>query len=306
MRIGIMHRVAAERTLEDQVEEVVGEEADGFDSSWFGQVFTGDAMTLIALAAQRTSRIEMGTSVVPTYARHPFVMAQQALTVHAATGGRFALGIGPSHQVVIETLWGMSYERPARHVREYLSVLLPLIREGKVSFQGEVYRTQAELEFPPAPQMPVLIAALAPAMLKLAGAVADGTITWMAGTKAVATHIAPSINAAAAHAGRAAPRVVVGLPICVTDDAAGVRETAGKALAMYGMLPNYRRVLDIGGAAGPAEVTIAGDETQVERELRDVASAGATDFMAAVVPDASGRASIARTRALLKSLVGEV
>jgi F420-dependent oxidoreductase-like protein len=259
------------------------------------------------MAGPRTSRIELGTSVVPTYPRHPYVMAQQAMTVQAATHGRFTLGIGLSHAPVIEGMWGMSYDKPARHMREYLSVLRPLIDEGRVGFSGELYKTAAGLQVPGATPMPVLIAALAPMMLKVAGQLADGTVTWMTGAKTIESHIVPSLAAATKEAGRPASRIATGLPVAVTDDAAAGKERAAKVFTVYGQLPNYRRMLDKEGAAGPADVSIIGDEAAVERQIRDLASAGVTDFFGAMFPvgdDAQG--SLARTRALLKSLVGKI
>ncbi len=307
MRIGLMLGDAGNSTVEQLVQQVVDAESDGFPCTWFGQIFGADSMTIIAMAGARTSRIEIGTSVIPTYTRHPWAMAQQAMTVQAATKGRFTLGIGPSHAVVVENMWGMSYEKPAKHVREYLNVLLPLVKEGRVSYQGELYRVAGQIQIAEGRPISVMISALAPAMLKIAGTMTDGTITWMTGVKTIETHVAPSINAAAREAGRPAPRVVVGLPIAVTDDAAAARELAGKAFQMYGALPNYRRMLDKEGAAGPGDVAIAGDEAAVERQLRDLASAGATDLMAAIFPvGADAAASMTRTRALLRSLIGKI
>ncbi len=293
--------------VQGQVEAVVEAEQDGFDGIWFGQIFGPDVLTVIAMAGQKTSRIELGTSVVPTYPRHPVVMAQQALTAQAATGGRFHLGIGLSHKPVIEAMWGMSYERPAVHMREYLSVLRPLLKEGRVSFNGEFFRVSATVQVVAPEPPPVLIAALAPVMLRLAGEVADGTVTWMVGRKTLETHIVPRINSAAEAAGRAVPRVVVALPIAVTDDVGEARERAARSFQIYGTLPNYQRMLNIEGAAGPAEVAIVGDEKEVEGQLRGVAAAGATDFLAGMFPvgdDASG--SFDRTRALLKTLIGKL
>ena len=307
MRIGLMHGDAGNSTVEQMVQQVVDAENDGFECAWFGQIFGADSMTIIAMAGARTSRIEIGTSVIPTYTRHPWAMAQQAMTVQAATRGRFTLGIGPSHAIVVENMWGMSYDKPAKHVREYLNVLLPLVKDGRVSYQGELYRVAGQIQVAEGNPVSVMISALAPAMLKIAGSMTDGTITWMTGAKTIETYVAPSINAAAREAGRPAPRVVVGLPITVTDDAAAARELAGKAFQMYGALPNYRRMLDKEGAAGPGDVAIAGDEAAVERQLRDLASAGATDFMAAIFPvGADPAASAARTRALLGSLIGKI
>jgi F420-dependent oxidoreductase-like protein len=307
MRIGLMHGDVGGFTLEEQIQQIVDEENEGFPCAWFGQVFGGDSLTIVALAAQRAKKIEFGTAVIPTYTRHPFAMAQQAMTVQAALDGRFTLGIGPSHHVVVESMWGLSYDRPARHVKEYLQVLLPLVREGRVQFSGELYRVRGQISVEGVKPLPVIISALAPMMLKLAGGMADGTATWMTGPKTVETHIVPSVTAAATEAGRPAPRVVVGLPVCVTDDVAGAREAAAKWFAVYGGLPNYRRMLDREGAAGPADVAIVGNEAQVERQIRDVASAGATDFVAPMFPTGPDtRASFARTRALLKSLIGKV
>ena len=293
--------------IHGQIQAVVEAEQDGFDGTWSEQIFGPDVLTVIALAGEKTSRIELGTAVVPTYPRHPVLMAQQALTAQAATGGRFSLGIGLSHKPVVEAMWGLSYERPAAHMREYLSVLRPLLKEGRVSFSGEFFRVNATVQVVAPEPPPVLIAALAPVMLRLAGEVADGTVTWMAGRKTLETHIVPRINSAAKAAGRAEPRVVVGLPIAVTDDVDEARERAARSFQIYGSLPNYQRMLNIEGAAGPAEVAIVGDEKEVERQLRGIAAAGATDFLAGMFPvgdDASG--SLDRTRALLKSLVGKL
>lgn len=307
MRIGLMHGDDGSLTLEQQVQQIVDEEKDGFDNAWFGQIMGGDSLTIIALAGQRTSRIGLGTAVIPTYPRHPFVMAQQALTVQAATGGRLTLGVGPSHGLVIENMWGMSYEKPARHVREYLSVLVPLLKERRVSFNGEVYRVNGAIGTKVEQAPSVMISALAPLMLKLAGSMTDGTITWMTGVKTIETHVVPGVSAAAKEAGRPAPRVVVGLPICVTEDVAAAREMASKAFVIYGQLPNYKRMLDREGVAGPADVAIVGNEAEVERLLRGLASAGATDFDGAIFPAGPDpMASMTRTRALLASLVGKV
>jgi F420-dependent oxidoreductase-like protein len=290
-----------------QVDAVVEAERDGFDGIWFGQIFGPDALTVLAIGGSKTSRIELGTCVVPTYPRHPVAMAQQALTTHAAAGGRFNLGIGLSHAPVVEGMWGMSYDKPAVHMREYLNVLLPLVREGRVSYSGQQYRVNQALQIPMPNPMPVLIAALAPVMLKMAGTMTDGTITWMVGPKTLETHIVPKINKAAAEAGRPTPRIVVGIPVAVTDDAAEAKEKAARAFAVYGTLPNYQRVLGIEGAGGPADIAIVGNEAEVERGIREVAAAGATDFLAASYPVGDDAvASLARTRALLKSLVGKV
>jgi F420-dependent oxidoreductase-like protein len=306
MRIGI-HSSSARPALKQQLEQAAEADRDGFDSYWFAQGMGHDALTLAALAGQVTSRIELGTAVAVTYSRHPFAMALQAQTVHPVTEGRFTLGIGPSHKPLIEAMWGLSYEQVALHVREYLSVLRPLLDEGSVAFNGSQFRVSGARQIPDARPCPVLISALAPMMLRVAGELADGTTTWMTGPKTIETYVVPRINAAAEAAGRPAPRVCVGLPVAVTDDAAAARERAARSFQIYGHLPNYRRMLDREGVAGPEDVAIVGDEAEVERQVRALAGIGCTDLVAPVFPvgdDAA--ASVARTWSLLKGLVGKV
>ena len=308
MRIGIfVGSVGATLDLEGQVQQVITAEEGGFDSFWSAQVLGMDALTLFALAAQRTRRIEMGTAVVPTYPRHPLALAQQSLTVQAATDGRLTLGIGLSHKPTVEGRLGLSFDRPALHMREYLSALRALVHERGVDFNGQVFQVNAALQMPGITPFPIVIAALGPRMLRIAGELAEGTVTWMVGRKTLREHIVPRIRAAANDAGRPSPRVCVGVPIAVADDTGAAYETAARAFARYRELPSYRRMLDIEGAESPADVAIVGDEAEVERQLRAYAEAGATDLLASIFPvgdDAD--ASVSRTRALLKSLVGRL
>jgi len=225
--------------------------------------------------------IELGTAVVPTYSRHPYYMAQQAMSTQAACNGRFALGIGLSHQIVIETILGMSFEKPAKHMEEYLSVLVPVLQEGTTTFKGEVFSVDtsfAGLERMGTTPPQVLVAALGPMMLRLAGSMADGTITWMTGPATIETHIVPNITKGAADAGRPEPRVVAAAPVCVTDDVDAARESASSTFQIYGTLPSYRAMLDREGAAGPADVAIVGDAATVRAGIQRYADAGTTDF----------------------------
>jgi F420-dependent oxidoreductase-like protein len=228
-------------------------------------------------------------------------LAAQSLTLAQISGGRFTLGIGLSHQIVIESMLGLSYDKPARHMREYLAALMPALRGEQVSFEGETLKanTMGPLDVHNVEAPPVLLAALAPVMLKLAGSVADGTVTWMTGPATVADHIVPSIAKAAADAGRPAPRVAVGLPVSITADADAARQQAARTFAVYGQLPSYRAMLDREGAAGPADVAIVGDEAEVRKGIERVAEAGATDFCAA--PFGSGEEQ-RRTVELLSAL----
>jgi len=304
MRIGI-HSFSARPTLEQQLQQAADADRDGFDSYWFGQALGLDALTLAAIAGRNTSLIELGTAVAVTYSRHPFAMALQALTVQTATNGRFTLGIGPSHRPLVQDMWGLPYEQVALHVREYLSVLHPLVNEGRVAFSGAQFRVTGARQMPDAKPCSILISALAPMMLRIAGELADGTVTWMAGPKTVETHVVPRINAAAEAAGRPNPRVCVCLPVAVADDVAEARQRAARAFQVYGHLPNYRRMLDREGATGPEDVAVVGNEGEVERQLRALAGTGCTDLVAAIFPaQEDAAASFARTWSLLKGLVG--
>ncbi|WP_188188129.1 TIGR03564 family F420-dependent LLM class oxidoreductase [Nonomuraea sp. SYSU D8015] len=275
--------------LRDQIAQAA---ADGFSSAWLSNIFGLDALTALAAAGAQGPAIELGTAVVPTYPRHPAVLAQQAMTANAALGGRLALGIGLSHKIVIEGMYGYDFERPGRHMKEYLDILIPAGRGEQVEYAGETLRANLRLTGPGA-GFPVLVAALGPRMLKLAGAVADGTVLWMTGPKTIAEHVAPTITAAAAEAGREPPRIVCALPICVTDDRDSAVQRANEIFEVYGQLPSYRAMLDREGAANPGDVAIVGDEKAVLAELEELERAGVTDFVASVY------ANRERTRNLL-------
>jgi F420-dependent oxidoreductase-like protein len=272
---------------------------DGFSSAWMSNIFGLDALTALAAAGSQVPGIELGTAVVPTYPRHPAALAQQALTTATAVGGRLTLGIGLSHKIVIEDMFGYSFDRPARHMREYLSVLLPLLDGQTASFDGETVRAHVTLSTPRPGRVPVLLAALAPQMLRLAGQRTDGTVLWMTGPATVRDHIVPAITKAAAEAGRPAPRVVCMLPVCVTDDPEAARARANRIFAIYGQLPSYRAMLDREGAAEPGDVVVTGDEASVAAQLDALAQAGVTDLVAAEYSRGDDQQ---RTRALLKSL----
>ena len=283
------------------IADVKAAAADGFPSVWIPQIFGHDALTMLALAGREVPGIELGTAVVPTYPRHPMMLAQQALTTNTACGGRFTLGIGLSHQIVIEGMYGMSFDKPAIHMRDYLTILTGLLRDRKISYTGKTLTARGQIDVggAPAEGPKVLIAALAPKMLELAGSVADGTITWMTGPDTVGSHINPTMRAAAEKAGRAQPRTVVGLPICVTDDAAAARARAATEFAMYGQLPSYRAMLDKEGAGGPADVAIIGDEAEVRAGIERIAACGADDFVASAFGSSEEKD---RTRALLRTV----
>lgn len=280
MRYGMLLDVS--QSVDQVVDHARGLEEAGIDSVWVSQIFGYDALTLLSVIGREVPGLELGTAVVPIYPRHPVALAIQALTVQAAVGGRLTLGIGLSHQVVIDGMYGYSYKKPALHMREYLGVLTPLLAHDTVAFEGDTVKasTMAPLEIEASPP-PVLIAALAPIMLGIAGTMADGTVTWMTGPATIERHIVPSITAAAESAGRPRPRVAVGLPVCVTSDPEAARERAGRAFSLYGHLPSYRAMLDREGASGPGEVAVVGSEEDIEAVAVRLGNAGATDFVGA-------------------------
>jgi 5,10-methylenetetrahydromethanopterin reductase len=301
MRIGVSLQDPSGPAPMTALREELQRAADqGFPSAWMSNIFGVDALTALAVAGSQVPGIEVGTAVVPTYPRHPAALAQQARTVAAAVDGRLVLGIGPSHKIVIEDMFGYDFGKPILHMKEYLAVLLPLLDGQPASFTGTTVSASIGLTTPSPGRVPVLIAALGAQMLRLAGTQTDGTVLWMTGPATVRDHIVPTITAAAQEAGRPSPRVVCNLPVCVTDDPDGARERATRVFAIYGELPSYRAMLDREGAAGPADVAIVGDEDTVAAQIGTLAEAGATDFVAV---EYTRGAEGARTRALLRTLL---
>jgi F420-dependent oxidoreductase-like protein len=299
MDIGIFGGVSGRSPLDGLIADARAAADAGFASYWLPQIVQStEAMNLIGAVAQHVANIRFGTSVVPTYPRHPMVMAEQAMTTSMVTGGRFTLGIGLSHQPVVEGMWGQSFDKPLRHAREYLEVLMPLLGGESVSFVGETITARGKLDID-AIEPPVLMAALGPQMLRLAGARCAGTITWMTGAATLASLTVPTISEAAEAAGRPAPEIAAGFPIWVTDDADAARANAAQTFLIYGHLPSYRAMLDHEGLAGPEDLAIIGDEATCSGRMDELADAGVTLFAASEFADnPEGRA---RTRAFLAS-----
>ena len=300
MRIGAM--IGADGT-KDSIDDVVrlGKEIEeaGLDHVWLANIFSFDAITTLALIGRETSRVRVGTAVTPTYPRHPGALAQQAMTTAAATDNRFTLGIGLSHQVVIENMFGMSYDKPAKHMREYLSVLIPLLRGETASFQGDQYQVNGlTLDIPGGTDVPVVVAALGPAMIKLTAEMADGTNTWMVGPKTMEEHIIPSFQAA----GKSDPDIVAGMPIVLTTNIDDAKAKIAQNLTVYGQLPSYRAMLDREGATGPADIAIVGDENQLRGQIKRFQDMGVTDFNAAIMDTEDG--AYARTLEFLGIING--
>ncbi len=300
MRIGIeVGDAMGPVSLDTIVRRVQDAAAAGLDGAWMAQVFGWDALTALAVAGREVPGIALGTAVVPTYPRHPLALASQALSVQAATGNRLSLGIGPSHQFIIEGMFGYSFAKPARHMRDYLAALGPLLRGESVSYQGETLKVEGTITVPGAAPPSLLIAALGPVMLRLAGELSDGTITAWTGPATIADYIVPTISEAASAAGRPAPRVVAGVLVHVTPDAETARARIAERFAQAGETPSYRAMLDREGAANPEDLLVSGDELAVERELRRYVDAGATELLVFPVGPDEERA---RTVALLGDL----
>ena len=313
MRIGVM--VGPERgRYATKVDRLIADatwvEGAGLASVWIPQIPDEfDAMTAATLIGAATTRIEIGTAVVPIQTRHPIATAQQALSVQAVCEGRFALGLGVSHHWIVEEMLGMSYERPARAMAAYLDVMEEaLAGPGMVDVDNDQFTIHNPLDVTDLTPTPVLVAALGPVMLRIAGERTDGTILWLADERAIANHVVPHLIRAAEGAGRPAPRVVAGIPVCLcgNDEVDVAVERTNRILSEAEVSPNYQKLLDLGDAHSVGDLLAAGDEAAVERRLRSYADAGVTDLSVRVVPIGTGRdeliASSRRTRDLLASL----
>jgi len=302
MRIGIFGGAAVEGGSIDGVVSDARRSADeGFATYWLPQIFGLDALTTLAVVGREVPRIGLGTAVIPTYPRHPMMLAAQARTVQAASGNRLTLGIGLSHQIVIENMLGYSFAKPGTHMREYLEILAPLVRGETVDFDGESLHGHLGLSPIDAQPCPILVAALGPKMLEYAARLADGTILWMTGPGTIESYTVPTITAAAAEAGRPAPLVAAGVPVCVTSDADAARDRAAHIFRIYGTLPSYRAMLDREGLDGPADLAVIGDEAAVASVIGRFGDAGVTDFAASEFGGSADEKT--RTRELLRTLV---
>ena len=281
MKIGVM--IGADNPeggLNDVIDLAKKAEELGLDSVWLANIFSYDAISTMALIGRETNTIHLGTAVTPTYPRHPVAMAQQALTTAAASDNRFTLGIGLSHKLVIEDMFGLSYSKPIRHMKEYLGVLMPLLRGESANFDGQEYNVHGvQFNVPEAKEVPVVIAALGPQMLKLAADMVDGTNTWMVGPNTMEQHILKTFE----DAGKSNPTIVAGLPIVMTNNIDAARESIAKNLTVYGQLPSYRAMLDREGVEGPADLALVGDENYLFGQIKRFADMGVSDFIAAIM-----------------------
>jgi len=302
------------RKVDRMLKDVEWAEAAGLDTVWVPQIPTDfDALTAVALMGTRTSRIEIGTAVVPLQAQHPVHLVRQALSTHAALGGRLALGVGPSHHWIVQDMLGLPYDKPAKFTRDYLEVLgaikdLP----GSIDVENDTFTVHNPLDIAPVAPMPVLVAALGPVMLKIAGERADGTVLWMADERAIGEHIAPRITEAAADAGRPSPRIIAGVPVCLCapSEVDVARERANRILAEAEISPNYQRLLEHGESKDIGDMAIVGDEDAILAGFRRYEEAGVTDLSMRLLPIGNTRdelvASKYRTREVVSELVKEL
>ncbi len=303
MRIGL---TASGSTVDELVVYAKAAEADGFSSLWFASVTAGDPLAAIAIAGRETNSIELGTAVLQTYPCHPLLQANRAASVVNAMNRSFTLGIGPSHESVVVRNYGLSYDHPGRSTEEYVHILSGLLNGEVVDFEGQDWTVHSKHAMePPLHPVPLLVSALAPRLLRVAGTMANGSILWMAPAPAIESLIAPKLHEAASAAGRPAPRIVAGLPVAVHDEVAEARAAVAGNAAFYDRMPNYRRVLDAGGYSTAVEAAIVGDEGSVKKQLQALFDAGATDVWAGAFPVGDNpKESLHRTYQALRGMVG--
>ena len=278
MELGIF---GSSRNIDDLKKQVQEANTLGYSTFWTPQIFNLDALTALAVIAESVEGIRLGTSVIPTYPRHPMMLAQQALTVNQVSNGRLDLGIGLSHKPVVEGMWGISFDAPVGHMSDYLQILMALLHDGTISYGGKHLTSRGGIDVP-ADAPPVLVAALGPQMLKLVGRVADGTVTWMTGPETIRNHISPIINAAAEEAGRPVPQVIAAVPVCITSDLDIAEEYAKRDFGFYGDLPSYRAMLEREGLANSWDIALSGSFEEVAEGLQKYSGSGGTQVVAAV------------------------
>tara|TARA_B100000161_G_scaffold264492_1_gene237882 strand:+ start:1704 stop:2597 length:894 start_codon:yes stop_codon:yes gene_type:complete len=296
MELGIF---GSSRNIDDLKKQVQMANNLGYSTFWTPQIFNLDALTALAVIAESVEGIRLGTSVIPTYPRHPMMLAQQALTVNQVSNGRLDLGIGLSHKPVVEGMWGISFDAPVGHMSDYLQILMALLHDGTISYGGKHLTSRGGIDVP-ADAPPVLVAALGPQMLKLVGRVADGTVTWMTGPETIRNHISPVINAAAEEAERPVPQVIAAVPVCITSDPDMAEEYAKRDFGFYGDLPSYRAMLEREGLANSWDIALSGSFEEVAEGLQKYSDSGGTQVVAAVYgPDEAREQTVSELAKLM-------
>ncbi|MFJ8861536.1 LLM class F420-dependent oxidoreductase [Streptomyces sp. NPDC102451] len=278
----------------------------GLRSAWFGQTFGADSPQLAAIVGREVPGLQVGTSAIPVFGRHPLVVSSQAQTAQAATHGRYHLGLALGTKLLTEGGFGIPFERPIARLREFLTALRQLTTTGAADFHGELLTvgTPVPARVPGADAgVPLLVAAMGPQALRVSGELADGILPYLAGPRALAEHIVPAVTAAAQAAGRPAPRIVALVNGVVTDDIDAVREKVTEKLAFYEQIPSYARVIELSGGRRAADVAVIGDERRIAEEVRRYRDAGATEVVFSGT-EIAGDADRLRTWDVLGSLAG--
>jgi F420-dependent oxidoreductase-like protein len=277
-----MNRLAAfspaGKTLADSVPRAKIAEKLGYESIWTTQLPTArEASLVLAAYSVATDRIKLGTGVLPIYTRHPTAMVQMAATLDEMSGGRFILGIGVSHKVTVETMWGLQLQSPVDAMREYLTIVRTSLRDGACSFEGRFFSANWAYLAPHRPNLPVMISALNPRMLELAGELADGVVLYMCAPSFIDEHVIPAVRAGREKAGKSMEgfEVVAAVDACVTSDRDAAHEVYQNTLDRYSALPYYRRAMEASDFKAD-ELAAIGDEQRVRDAVRRFLEAGVT------------------------------
>ena len=281
--------ISPAKDLDGAIRRVQRAEQLGYESVWVNQLpHTRDAGVILSAYALNTTRIGLGTSVLPIYTRHPTAMAQLAQSVDELSGGRFRLGIGLSHKVTVENFWGLKLEEPALAMREYVEILRASFRTGAADFTGKHFSAHWQYAGPRNEDLPIVIAALGPRMLEQAGELADGVALWMCSPGYIENEVVPRVRRGREKAGKSMDGFVIAasFAVCLTTDVTAALEAFRGTATMYSNLPFYRRALEGGGYAedlasgAPTdrmllELAGIGDETAVRDGIRRYREAGA-------------------------------
>ncbi|MFJ6070964.1 LLM class F420-dependent oxidoreductase [Streptomyces sp. NPDC093065] len=307
MTVGVALNASDARNQVDATVELAREAAAaGLRSAWFGQTFGADSPQLAAVVGREVPGLQVGTSAIPVFGRHPLLVSSQAQTAQAATHGRYHLGLALGTKLLTEGGFGLPFERPIARLREFLTALRQLTQNGAADFRGELLTavTPVPARVPGAEAgVPLLVAAMGAQSLRVSGELADGILPYLAGPRALETHIVPALTAAAEAAGRPAPRIVALVHGVVTDDVEAVRQKATEQLAFYEQIPSYARVVELSGGHRASDVAVIGDEKTVAAEVRRYRDAGATEVVFAGT-EIAGETDRRRTWALLGELAG--
>ncbi|SCD27151.1 F420-dependent oxidoreductase, MSMEG_4879 family [Streptomyces sp. BpilaLS-43] len=301
-----LHAIDADNQIDATVRLAHEASAAGLRSAWFGQTFGADSPQLAAIVGREVPGLQVGTSAIPVFGRHPLVVSSQAQTAQAATHGRYHLGLALGTKLLTEGGFGIPFERPVARLREFLTALRQLTETGTADFHGELLtaHTPVPARVPGAEAgVPLLVAAMGPQALRASGELADGILPYLAGPRALAEHIVPAVTAAAQAAGRPAPRIVALVPGVVTDDVDAVREKVTEQLAFYEQIPSYARVIELSGGRRAADVAVIGDERRIADEVRRYRDAGATEVVFSGT-EVAGDADRRRTWDVLGALAG--